>query len=132
MIVVDSGVWIDYFSGNKTQEVETLDRFLGTKPIGTSEIIYTDVLQGFVTEQDFDIAKKLFSFLTELEMVNPRTAIKSAEHARRLRKIGVSIKNSVELFIATYCIENNYPLLYTSDSYTHFERHLKLQNAMSL
>lgn len=130
MIVVDSGVWVDYFTGNKTDEATTLNNLLGKRPIGTSELIYAEVLQGFKSDQDFDIAKKLFSLLTELDMVNPIIAVKSAVYSRHLKDIGISIRNTMDIMIATFCIENKYPLLYTSKNFKHFERHLKLQNAL--
>jgi predicted nucleic acid-binding protein len=132
MIVVDSGVWSDYFTGKQTCEVESLDVLLGQHPIGTSELIYTDVLKGFAADQDFDIAKKLFALLTELKMVDANIAVKGADYARHLRKLGISIRNTAELIIATYCIENNYPLLYSSPNFTHFENHLNLKNALNL
>ncbi len=132
MVVVDSGVWIDFFTGNKTPEVISLDAMLGQQPIGTSELIYTVVLEGFMRDRDFDIAKKLFSLLSELKMVTPTLALKSAENSRWLKGHGIVIRNTFELMIATYCIENNYPLLYTSSNYTHFEHHLNLRNGLNL
>ena len=47
MILVDSSVWIDYFRGNATPQVERLDRLLGHEPIAIGDLILTEVLQGF-------------------------------------------------------------------------------------
>ena len=132
MIIVDRGVWADYFVGNKTDQVLKLDQMLGRVQIGTSELIYTDVLRGFVDEKDFDTAKKLFALLTELKMVSPRIALKSAEFSRQLRDMGISVRNTLDLMIATYCIDNGYPLLYTGRNFVHFESHLGLVNALDM
>ncbi len=132
MIVVDSMVWVDYFSGTDTPETNKLDKLLGREPIGTSELIYADVLQGFRKDQDFEIAQKLFALLSELEMVNAKLAIKSAEYSRYLRGMGISVRDTIETLIATYCIENRMPLLYRSANFQHFEQHLHLRNAMRL
>ena len=121
MIVVDSDVWIDYFAGRKSPEVIVLDGVLGKHPVGTSELIYADVLQRFISDKDFDTAKKLFSLLTEVRMLTPAIALKSAENARALKAAGISIDNIVEVIIATYCIENDLPLLYRSKNYIHFK-----------
>ena len=131
MIVVDSAVWIDYFIGNKTEHVDILDDLLGKYPIGTSELIYTGVLKGFVLDKDFETAKKLFALLTELTMVTPAIALKSAENARKLRALKISTGNVSELMIGTYCVENDFAMLYKSRNYMHFEKHLSLQNAMN-
>ncbi|MEM7194260.1 MAG: PIN domain nuclease [Pseudomonadota bacterium] len=132
MIVVDSLVWIDYFSGTDSPETDKLDGLLGREPIGTSELIYADVLQGFRKDQDFEVAQKLFALLTELEMVNAKMAIKSAEYSRYLRGMGISVRDTIETLIATYCIEKRMPLLYRSPNFQHFENHLHLRNAMRL
>jgi hypothetical protein len=47
MILVDSSVWIDYFNGQNTPQVELLDQLLSTQPLAVGDIILTGVLQGF-------------------------------------------------------------------------------------
>ena len=61
MILVDSSVWIDYFRGTPTPEAEKLDLLLGTEPIATGDLILTEVLQGFVSDEEFDIKLNLLS-----------------------------------------------------------------------
>ena len=131
MIIVDRGVWVDYFTGNKTDQARHLDSLLGKQPIGTSELIYTDVLRGFIDDKDFETAKKLFSLLSEVDMVTPRVALKAAENSRILRGLGVSVRNTMDLLIASYCIDKSYPLLYVGQNYIPFENHLGLINEMN-
>lgn len=132
MIVVDRGVWIDYFTGNRTDQARHLDKLLGKDPIGTSELIYTDVLRGFVEDKDCETAKRLFALLTELNMLSPKIALKAADNSRKLRALGITISNTVDLLIATYCIEKGYSLLFTGKNYVHFEQHLGLLNEMKM
>ncbi len=47
MILVDSSVWIDYFNGVSTPQVEKLDELLGVEPLAIGDLILTEVLQGF-------------------------------------------------------------------------------------
>ncbi len=47
MIVVDTSVWIDYFNGAATPEVEILDRLLVSDPLLIGDLILIEVLQGF-------------------------------------------------------------------------------------
>ena len=44
MIVADSSVWIDYFSGRYTREANRLDSLLTQQPILLGELIVTEVL----------------------------------------------------------------------------------------
>ncbi|MFN9630502.1 MAG: VapC toxin family PIN domain ribonuclease, partial [Cyanobacteriota bacterium] len=47
MIVVDSSVWIDFFNGVSTPEVERLDGLLGVTPVAIGDLILVEVVQGF-------------------------------------------------------------------------------------
>lgn len=63
MILVDSSVWIDYFRGTTTPQAEKLDALLGNEPIATGDLILAEVLQGFVSNRDFNQARKLMTSL---------------------------------------------------------------------
>ena len=64
MILVDSSVWIDYFRGAGTPEADRLDGLLGNEPLATGDLILTELLQGFVSDTDFNQAHALLSSLT--------------------------------------------------------------------
>ncbi len=44
MIVVDSSVWIDFFNGVSTPEVERLDGLLGVRPVAIGDLILVEVV----------------------------------------------------------------------------------------
>ncbi len=54
MILVDTSVWIDYFRGVVTPQSEKLDTLLGVEQVFNGNLILTEVLQGFVSDRDFD------------------------------------------------------------------------------
>ena len=45
MILVDSSVWIDFFSGRKSKETDYLDSLLGVEQIVIGDLILMEVLQ---------------------------------------------------------------------------------------
>ena len=47
MALVDSSVWIDYFNGAITPQINHLDRMLGVEEIVIGDLILAEVLQGF-------------------------------------------------------------------------------------
>ena len=59
-------------------------------------------------------------------MLNPELALKGADNYRKLRKKGVTIRKTVDVWIATYCIENKVPLLFSDRDFVPFVQHLKL------
>jgi predicted nucleic acid-binding protein len=68
VILVDSSVWIDYFRGATTPQAEKLDALLGTEPVATGDLILTEVLQGFVSDRDFNQARKLLDSLDIVDL----------------------------------------------------------------
>ena len=130
MIFVDSSVWIDYFNGNETPETEKLDSILGASPVCIGDIVLTEVLQGFKRDKDFNTAKELLSALIIHNVLDTSIALKSANNFRALRKKGVTVRKTIDVIIATFCIENEIPLLYSDKDFTPFQKHLNLRNAL--
>ena len=130
MIVVDSSVWIDYFSGKMTPAAEKLDSLLGETPIAAGDLMLVEILQGFRTDNDFAKARDLLLSLHIVNMLNTTIALKSAANIRILRKKGVSVRKTINTIIATYCIDNKLPLLYSDKDFQPFQNYLKLQNAL--
>jgi len=130
VIVVDSSVWIDYFSGKKTPAAEKLDSLLGNTPIAAGDLMLVEVLQGFRTDNDFATARELLMSLTVVNMLNTSIALRSAENFRTLRKKGVTVRKTIDTIIATYCIENNFSLLYSDTEFRPFQRYLNLRSAL--
>lgn len=127
MIVVDSGVWIDYFNGVTGPETDRLDALLGVEPLAVGDVILAEVLQGFRSDADYRTARRLMGSMVVVEMLGAANAIRCAENYRALRKQGVTIRKTIDVFIATYCIENKCPLLFQDRDFLPFVEHLGLQ-----
>ena len=129
MIVVDSSVWIDFFHGVSTPEVERLDGLLGVTPLAIGDLILVEVMQGFRTDQDVATARQLFRSLALLPMLGGSNAWKAAENVRQLRRKGITVRKTVEGIIATACIEANLPLLFSDRDFQPYVEHLGLELA---
>ena len=130
MILVDSSVWIDYFRGTATQEAEKLDSLLGTEPIATGDLILTEVLQGFVSDRDFNQAKKLLTSLVIVDLAGQAIAVQAAKNFRVLRAHGITVRKTVDTVIATRCIESRLSLLYSDRDFDPFVEHVGLGAAL--
>jgi len=126
VIVVDSSVWIGYFVGVENQQTNLLDDSLGTKPVAIGDLILTEVLQGFRHDKDYKAAKALFEDVTIFEMLGKEMAIKSAENFRALRKKGITVRKTADVIIASYCISQKLPLLFSDKDFKPFVKHLGL------
>ena len=127
MILVDSSVWIDYFNGVETIETALLDEFLSTDAICIGDIILAEVLQGFRIDRDYKLAKEILTELPIYQIVTPELALVGADNYRKLRKKGVTIRKSVDNWIATFCIENRIPLLFSDKDFNPYVEHLGLR-----
>ena len=130
MIIVDSSVWIDYFSGRDTAQTDKLDLLLGISPVAVGDLILTEVLQGFRLDKDYRIAKSLFDDVPVFEMLGRDRAISSADHFRALRKKGITVRKTADVIIAGFCIEQQMPLLFSDKDFKPFVKHLGLQEVL--
>ena len=126
MILVDSGVWIDYFTGIDNKQTATLDKTLGVQSVAAGDLILTEVLQGFRHNRDYRTAKALFDNVTIFEMLGRDMAIRSAENFRTLRKKGITIRKTADVIIASFCIKQKIPLLFSDKDFKPFVKHLGL------
>jgi predicted nucleic acid-binding protein len=127
MIFVDSSVWIDYFNGRITEQTNLLDSLLGREPIIIGDLVLTEVLQGFREDEDFIRAMGLFECLLFRPMLGRDLAIKSAENYRHLREKGVTVTKTIDVMIATFCIENNLSLLHSDKHFEPMTKYLRLE-----
>ena len=130
MIIVDSSVWIDYFNGKNIPEVSKLDELLETELLGIGDLILAEVLQGFRQDSDYRTAKQLLTSLTVFEMLGSEAAIDSADNFRALRKKGMTVRKTIDVAIATFCINNGHSLLFSDRDFLPFIEHLGLVNVM--
>ena len=129
MILVDSSVWVDYFRGVDTAEADRLDTFLGVEQVITGDLILTEVLQGFVSEREFNQGRKLLASLPTIPLVGEEIAVQAARNFRKLRTLGITIRKTIDTLIATSCIEKEISLLYSDRDFDPFVQHLGLRNA---
>jgi predicted nucleic acid-binding protein len=127
MLVVDSSVWIDYFNGRPTAETDLLDAALAEEMLTVGDIMLAEVLQGFRSDRHYRIARDLLLSLNTVNMLNTSIALMSAEYYRKLRRKGATVQQTTDCIIATWCIENQLPLLHCDRDFQPFHDYLGLK-----
>jgi len=127
VIVVDSSVWIDYFNGLQNAATNTLDSLLGEELIVVGDLILAEVLQGFRSDQEYRVARRLLGSFDVVPMLGHANAVRCAENYRLLRKRGITVRKTIDTMIATYCIANDAPLLFRDADFEPFVKHLGLR-----
>ncbi len=127
MILVDSSVWIDFFRGNETPQVDCLDRLLAQERIAVGDLILTEVLQGFRSDHEFEAARKSLEAFELIELGGVEIALKAAKNFRMLKAKGFTTRKTIDTIIATKCIESGYSLLHCDRDFDAFSLHLGLR-----
>lgn len=131
MILVDTSVWIDYFNGKNNPCTDILDTSLIEGMVAIGDLIFLEILQGFRNDKDYQLARKTLSLLDQYEMLGNSMALACAENYRALRKKGITIKKTADVIIATFCIKNQLPLLFSDKDFIPFVNHLGLIPALT-
>ena len=126
MYLVDSSVWIDFFNGNDTAEAAYLANHMDEGRFLVGDLILAEVLQGTSSQADFDRILRLLSAVGQVAIADRAVAIQAARHFRTLRALGITVRKSIDTLIATRCIADGIPLLFSDRDFDPFVRHLGL------
>ena len=127
MIFVDSTVWIDYFRGRDTTQTNTLDKLFGSGQLIIGDLVLTEVLQGFLLEEQFTEGLTLFNTLHIVRLGGYQVSVQAARNFRILRGYGFTIRKTIDSLIATRCLLSGYELLHNDRDFIPFEKHLGLK-----
>lgn len=131
MILVDSSVWINYFNGIRSWQTDLIDQYLSSIPVIMGDLILAEVLQGFKSDRDYKTAKKFLSALPFRQIGGYDVAIQSARNYRILRKAGITVRKTIDVIIATFCIMNDLPLLHDDRDFDPMSAHFSLRTPPS-
>jgi predicted nucleic acid-binding protein len=127
MIIADTSVWIDYVRGVQSIQTDLLDYELLHDRVATGDIIIVEFLQGFREEKDVKIAKRIMDRLEYYDFLGKEMAIVSADNYRKLRKNGITVRKTIDVMIATFCIGKGFELLHNDRDFDPMEEILGLK-----
>jgi predicted nucleic acid-binding protein len=119
-LVVDSSVWIDYFSRKALSPEKTrLQQWIASEgPTFLCPVVYQEVLQGVRDERAFTRIK---ADILSYKMV-PIDLLVATNYAvdmfRALQKKGVTIRKAADCLIAAYTILGDMTLLHRDNDFT--------------
>jgi predicted nucleic acid-binding protein len=127
VILVDSSVWIDLFNGIDNHGVLIVRENVGRGTLIVGDLMLAEVLQGFRTEREAVLATEALEAFTQVAIVDASIAKRAAEHYRHLRRLGVTIRKTIDLLIATRCIDKGWLLLHNDRDFEPLREHLGLR-----
>jgi predicted nucleic acid-binding protein len=121
-VLVDTSVWVDLFRARPGPQVATLKRLLGRQELVIGDLILAEILQGIRAPDEAARVEHVLRAFPVLPLVGERIARLSAEHYRALRQQGITVRKTIDCLIATWCIENQTPLLHNDRDFHPFVR----------
>ena len=97
------------------------------EPIVIGDLILAEVLQGFRAEGDARKARTALDRLLFQPMVGRDVALASARNYRALRARDVTVRKTIDMLIATFCLENGHRLLHSDRDFVPIVEHLGLE-----
>lgn len=122
-------MWVDYFNGLSSRETELLDELLGSELLLTGDIILAEVLRGFDAQRDYRRARRVLTRLAYEDMLGREVAERSVTYYRALRRRGITVRKTIDVLIASFCIARGHSLLHRDRDFEPFQKYFGLQVA---
>jgi predicted nucleic acid-binding protein len=130
VILVDTGVWIDYFNGHGSPSSLALTRLIDEGQTGSlliGDLILLELLQGFRSEREATATRDALQHISVIELGGIARAVSAAANYRLLRSRGITVRTTIDCLIATFCIEEDVELLQRDRDFRPFAEHLGLR-----
>lgn len=127
---VDSSIWIDHFRGVATPQVQALNGLLNAlhpdsgapepTAILLGDLVLAEVLRGVSDHRQHRRIRAGLLALPQVTVGGTEIALAAVDHSRALRRLGVTVRKTVDCLIAAWCIARDVPLLHSDRDFLPF------------
>jgi predicted nucleic acid-binding protein len=138
-VLVDSSVWIDHLRGVRSRETAILGTLLAwldpalargdpeAKPnLLVGDLVLCEILRGIPDPREHAVVKEILLNFEVVTIGGVDLALEAADHYRALRRLGVTVRKTIDLLIGTYCIAKDCALLHCDRDFDPMTQHLGL------
>ncbi len=110
-VLVDTSAWAEFLNGASSPAARAVDRLLaGDDDVVTCGLVAAEVFQGI--KHDREELEAFFRKMTFLEPAGIDTYLKAADLHRTLRRRGITIRSTIDCFLAVLAAENRCDMLF--------------------
>jgi predicted nucleic acid-binding protein len=118
VIVVDTSVWVDVLNQVTTPQASRCVALIEAgEPVALTDIIFTEVLQGFRSEREARLVERHLRAFPILRLESLDDFVLAASLYRRARRAGVTIRKTLDCLIAATCVRTGAPLLHADEDF---------------
>lgn len=119
MIVVDTSVWVEFFRGTgSAPDLHLRELIAEDAPIALTEMILTELLQGFKNEREAREAERNLLAYPLVKLESPGDFVLAAKIYRAARRAGHTIRRTLDCLIAAPCVRNGFPVFHRDADFT--------------
>ncbi|KAA0235326.1 MAG: Ribonuclease VapC11 [Acidimicrobiales bacterium] len=131
MIVVDTSVWVDFFRGRNTPQVEFFVHAVESDAeLALTDVVLTEVLQGVVSDQEADRVERRLSAFELLRLDSVDDFRSAAALYRQARRAGFTVRRTLDCLIAAVCLRERAPLLHADADFDRLAECTPLRTVM--
>lgn len=115
MITADSSVWIDFLKGRPSAQADKLDAALADEACNLIllDVVLMEVLRGISNEVEYDQTYNTLMPLVVETAGGKDIAIAASNIYRNLRKNSITVRSSIDLMVAAWCLSHECELLHS-------------------
>ncbi len=126
-ILLDTSVWINILRIVPPWNADSVTKLVSEVDILIADLVYVEVVRGAQSRSETSLLSAKLNEFEIISVCNPELARKAVNFHQILRTKGITVRGTVDLLIATWCIENDVPLLHADRDFAGFEEHLGLK-----
>ncbi len=126
-LLVDSSVWIQILRATPPWTVDRSTELLAAHEIVVADLVYVEVVRGARSDVQARLLMAQFADFEQVAVSSVAIARKAVLNHMLLRSSGITVRGTVDLLIATWCIEHDVALLHADRDFEGFETHLGLK-----
>ena len=108
-----------------------LEGLLDSQELGIGDLNFIEVLQGCKIEKEFNEVRRLLGRLELVVLGGEDVVVPSAKNYLKLRRLGCTVRGTIDVALATRCIVDGHTLLHSDRDFDAFEKHLGLKCVFS-
>lgn len=118
MIVVDTSVWIDVLNDVGSEKASRCIGLLEDgAPLALTDIVFSEILQGFRHEPEARRVEKHLRAFPVLRLATLDDFALAAGLYRKARRVGVTIRKTLDCLIAAPCVRDGVPILHADEDF---------------
>ena len=121
-VLPDTSVWVDLLCGNQSDEARLLRELIASEvPILLGDLVLYELLQGHPNEGAAERASDFLAAFHVVTLTGGHAVMAAARCNRILRRQGVTVRTTVDVLIASWCLDNDAALLHRDRDFRPFE-----------